>query len=304
MARHLNLRQIEAFKAVIENGTVSRGAELLNISQPSMSKLISHLEYDTGLKLFDRLKGRLAPTEDAMRLYEEVERIFSGMRQVENIVDAIRREKQGRLAVGVIPALSGRYIRGATTDFLKNHPQVFCSVQSLSSGWIVDAVIARKLDVGLVSASADNPFVILEPLMEHPLVCIMPLGHPLAGKSEIRPEDLDQLPFVAFNPDTFMGHAVEMMFGEHEVRPEVVLISNATPIICEFVADGLGVALVHPLMASGLENRLVARRFAPDILYNFKLCRNADSRNAKLVDAFTRELTGRTEQVRTALFRN
>src|SRR4051812_8483162 len=62
MRRHLNLRQIEAFRAVIENGTVSRAAEMLHISQPAMSKLIAHLEADTGLKLFDRVKGRLAPT--------------------------------------------------------------------------------------------------------------------------------------------------------------------------------------------------------------------------------------------------
>ena len=79
MPRHLYLRQIEAFKAVIENGTISRAAVLLSISQPSMSKLIAHLEQDTGLKLFDRVKGRIAPTEQAMRLYDEVERIFGGV---------------------------------------------------------------------------------------------------------------------------------------------------------------------------------------------------------------------------------
>ena len=82
MRRHINLRQIEAFKGVIENGTVSRASQLLNISQPAMSKLIAHLEADTGLRLFDRVKGRLAPTEHAMRLYEEVGRIFAGVRQL------------------------------------------------------------------------------------------------------------------------------------------------------------------------------------------------------------------------------
>src|SRR5437868_1521109 len=137
MPRQINLRQIEAFKAVIENGTVSRAAELLNVSQPAMSKLIAHLEFDTGLKLFDRVKGRLAPTAHAMRLYDEVGRIFAGVRQVENAVDAIRREEQGRLAVGVMPALSGSFIQQATMGFLKHHSKVFCSVHSLTTQWIV-----------------------------------------------------------------------------------------------------------------------------------------------------------------------
>src|SRR3954454_15854910 len=118
MARRINLRQVEAFKAVIEYGTVSRAAEMMNVSQPAMSKLIAHLEEDTGLRLFDRLKGRLAPTRRGMRLYEEIDRIFAGVRQVENAVEAIRREEQGQLLVGVMPALSRSFIQQATMGFL------------------------------------------------------------------------------------------------------------------------------------------------------------------------------------------
>lgn len=118
MPRPLNLRQIEAFKAVMELGTISRAAETLNISQPAMSKLVAHLEADTGLRLFDRVKGRLAPTEHATRLHEEVGRIFSGVRQVESAIDALRRETQRRLMIGAMPALAGSFIQRATTSFL------------------------------------------------------------------------------------------------------------------------------------------------------------------------------------------
>jgi DNA-binding transcriptional LysR family regulator len=205
MPRRLTLRQVEAFKAVIENGSISNAAEMVHISQPAMSKLIAHFEADTGLKLFDRLKGRLAPTECGMRLYEEINRIFAGVRQVENAAEAIRREERGQLVVGVMPALSGSFIQRATTGFLKDRRNMFCSVQSLSSQWIVDWLVARKLDVGLVGSQVDNPYVTLEPLMEHPLVCIMSLDHPLAPKSQIEPQDLDQIPFVAFHSDTYIG---------------------------------------------------------------------------------------------------
>jgi DNA-binding transcriptional LysR family regulator len=297
MPRQLNLRQIEAFKAVVENGTVSRAALMLNISQPAMSKLIAHLEADTGLRLFDRLKGRLAPTEHAMRLYDEVGRIFAGVRQVENAVDAIRREEQGRLAVGVLPALSGAFIQRVTTSFLKDRRNVFCSVQSRTSQWIVDWLVTRKLDVGLVGAPVENPYVCLEPLMEHPLVCIMPPDHPLAAKSLIEPADLDQIPFVAFEPDTYVAHLMDAMFETYKVKPQIVLVTNATPTLCEFVAAGLGVALVHPLSASGLEHRLRVRRFEPEVLFNYQLCRSADSRNALLVDAFAEELRATAAQI-------
>jgi DNA-binding transcriptional LysR family regulator len=290
MYRPINLRQIEAFKAVIQNGTISRGASVLNISQPAMSKLIAHLEADTGLRLFDRMKGRLAPTEHAMRLYQEIDRIFAGVREVERAVEVIRREGQGRLAVGVMTALAGSFIQRVTTGFLEKHPDVLCSVQSLSSEWVVERLIARQLDLGLVSGRIDNPNVALEPLLEHPLVCIMPRDHPLAAKRRIRPQDLDQVPFVAYHPDTYFGSLVRKMFDDYKIGARVVLLANVAPTICEFVAAGHGVSLVHPLTVSGLERRLIVRRFEPTLLFRFQLCRRADSRNSQLVEAFAQQV--------------
>lgn len=301
MPRHLNLRQIEAFKAVVENGTVSRASQILHVSQPAMSKLIAHLELDTGLRLFDRVKGRLAPTEHGMRLYDEIGRIFSGVQQVENAVEAIRREEQGRLAIGVLPALASTFIQRVATGFLQARPNVFCSVQAMGSQWVVERLISRKLDVGLVSARVDNPYVTLEPLMEQPLACVMPLDHPLAVKAHVEPKDLDKIPFVAFDSDIYVSHLVSDMFERYKVQPQIALMTNAAPTVCEFVAGGLGVSLVHPLMVSGLEHRLAVRRFEPEIPYNFQLCRSADSRNAHIVEAFVQELREKAAQISQAM---
>lgn len=297
MPRQLNLRQIEAFKAVIESGTISHAAHILNISQPAMSKLIAHLEADTGLKLFDRVKGRLAPTERGMRLYEEIDRIFAGVRQVENAVDLVRREQQGQLLVGVMPALSGAFIQQAAMNFLKGRSNVFCSVQSRSSQWIADWLVTRKLDVGLISSRIENPYIATEPLMENPLVCIMPTGHPLARKKVIRPDDLDGTPFISFDPESFTAQRIMPVLEAHHARPKIVLVANVSPTLCEFVAAGLGVSLVHPLMASGMQNRLAVRRFMPAIPLDFQLCRIRDTRNAGLVDAFVQETRATAKRI-------
>jgi DNA-binding transcriptional LysR family regulator len=303
MPRQLNLRQVEAFKAVIESGTVSRAAELLHTSQPALSKLIAHLELDTGLKLFDRLKGRLAPTEHAMLLYEQIGRIFAGVRQVENAVEAIRRKEQGRLTVGVMPALAGPFIQRATINFLNKRANVFCSIQALSSQWIVEWLVTRKLDVGLVEPGHDNPYVTFEPIMEHPLVCIMPPGHPLAAKSELKPQDFEQVPFVTLNPDSDIGHRIEATFETNKVKPNVVLVANLAQTVCEFVVAGLGVSLVHPLAASGFENRILVRRFQPEIPFHFQLCRSIDSRNAGVADAFAQELRATAARISQSMLR-
>ena len=286
---------------MIEHGTLSRAAPIVNISQPAMSKLIVHLEDDIGLRLFDRLKGRLAPTEHAMRLYEEVGRIFAGVSQIQNAVDALRREGQGRISVGVMPALSGPFIQRATSSFLNGRANVFCSVQSLGSQWVVDGLVTRRLDVGLVEPGLDNPYLKFEPLMEHPLVCIMPVDHPLSVKSVIEPDDLDELPFVALASDSYIGHRLEAMFVEYKIRPDIVIVANIAPILLEFVAAGHGVSLAHPLAVIGLEHKLAVRRFEPEIPFNFQLCRNIESRNAELIEAFAQELRTTSEQMSSAM---
>jgi DNA-binding transcriptional LysR family regulator len=286
MGRRINLRQVEAFKAVIEYGTVSRAAEMMNVSQPAMSKLIAHLEEDTGLQLFDRLKGRLAPTRRGMRLYEEIDRIFAGVRQVENAIDTIRRDEQGRLLIGVMPALSGSFIQQATSNFLARQPYVFCSIQSRSSQWITDGLVSRKLDVGLIIAPIDNPYIVAEPMMGQPVVCILPLGHPLTAKTVIVPTDLIGVPFVSFDPESHTSQRVASVLKAHDVDLHTAMVVNVSPTLCEFVAAGVGVSLVHPLIVSGLREKLAIRRFEPTIQLDFQLCRIRDSRNARLVDAY------------------
>jgi DNA-binding transcriptional LysR family regulator len=286
MTRRVNLRQIEAFKAVIEYGTVSQAAEMIGISQPAMSKLIAHLEADTGLRLFDRVKGRLVPTRRGMRLYEEIDRIFVGVRQVENAVEAIRRDEQSGLVIGVMPALSGSFIQQTTSRFLSKQPGVFCSVQSRSSQWIAEGLTTRNLDVGLIIAPIDNPYIVAEPLLSHPIVCILPLGHPLARKKLIVPRDLDGVAFVSFDPESHTSRRIGHVLDAHGVAPEIAMIANVSPTVCEFVAAGMGVSLVHPLMVGGLRHKLAVRKFSPAVQLDFQICRIRDSRNARLVDAF------------------
>jgi DNA-binding transcriptional LysR family regulator len=286
MKRQLNLRQVEAFKAVIEQGTVSRAAEILFVSQPAVSKLLAHLEDETGLALFERIRGKLAPTRHGMRLYAEIDRIFAGLRQVEQAVDSLRRDEQRHLTVGVLPALSGSFIRRVVMNFLKVHPDVRVSIETRSSQFVADWLITRQIDVGLVSGLVDNPYIDSESLMEHPLICALPPTHPLCKKKIIRPQDLDDVPFVTFSAKSQTRQLVEAMFQRHAVRLNVVLETGTAPTVCEFIAAGLGVSLIHPLFADGSQDRLVLRRFKPDMTFGFRLCRMPASRNAGLVDTF------------------
>ena len=158
MRRRINLRQIEVYKAVIELGTVSAAAAALNVSQPAVSKMLVQLEADCELRLFDRVRGRLAPTEQGMQLYAEIDRIFSGVQQVENAIDALHRQAHGRVLIGVMPGLSGAFVQMVVTAFLREHPGTYCSVEARSSEWIMESLVGRRLDVGLLNQQMHSPW--------------------------------------------------------------------------------------------------------------------------------------------------
>jgi DNA-binding transcriptional LysR family regulator len=286
MKRPLNLRQIEAFKAVIEYGSVSRAAQALFVSQPAVSKLLTHLEQETGLALFERVRGKLSPTGYGKRLYEQVDRVFSGLQQIEEAVESIRRDEQRHLRIGVLPALSGSFVRRVSMRFLEAHADVRLSIETRGSLFVADWLVARKIDVGLVVSGVDNPFLEHEVLIRSPLVCAMHPNHALANKRVIRPRDLHGVPFVSFEPNSQTHTLVRSVFDEPDAQLNVVLDTSTAPTLCEFVAEGLGVSLVHPLFAYGMQKRLVLRRFEPELSFDFYICRNQAARNASLVDAF------------------
>ncbi|MET3645448.1 LysR substrate-binding domain-containing protein [Phyllobacterium ifriqiyense] len=297
-----SLRQIEALMAFVEAGTVSRAADALRISQPAASKLLITLEMDTELQLFERDGRRLALTPQGMRLYQEIDRVFAGVEQIARAVDTIRQEERGRLLVGVMPALSGPLIRRALTGFLARHPDVYVSVIERSSQFISDWVNRRQLDVGIVSRNTDEASVHAEHFSIQSLVCVVPVGHHLAGQESVAPNDLKGQRFIAFSPNSVIRVQIEKLLEEHGVTLDVALDATTAKSVCEFVAEGFGIAVVHPLtIAEHLRDKVSIVQIKPSSPFGFQLCRPRESRNSLLVDAFCEEVKKAADESLSAL---
>lgn len=289
MARPPSLRQIEAFKAVIETGTASQAAEALGISQPAASKLIAHLEADTDLQLFERERGRLRPTERGRRLYNEIDRIFSGLEQIQRVIESIRREEQGELLIGVMPGLSGRFICTVVERFLDRNPGVYISLSARSSQFIIDWLSRGQLDVGIVAMRVDGNHLESEPLLKHPIICATHPDHPLAQKEVVRPEDLVGEPFISFARKSHTRRQIDQIFDTRGLKLTTIVEATTAANLCEFVASGLGVTLAHPLLAQATHNRIAMRPFEPATEQDFLMCRPLGGRHRRLVDNFMEE---------------
>ena len=261
----MNLRQIEAFKAVIESGTVTQAAARLNISQPAVSKLLQLFERGAGLALFTREKGRLSPTSEARLLYEEVERIFQGAGRVRQAAEEIRSLKRGSLAVGVMPALSVGFVQEVLARLQVSQPGVSVYVHGRETPKLMEQLVTQQIELFCSVVHMEHPEVRMELLCKVPLVCILPPGHRLAARREIACKDLAGERFASFRHDSVVRRRIDQAFDDAKVKRTIAMEAPMAPSICAFVARGLGVSVVNPLYVGAFAPALVARPFKPRI---------------------------------------
>jgi DNA-binding transcriptional LysR family regulator len=101
----MRIRQIEAFHAIYVNGSISGAARALNVSQPSLTKVLKHAEDQLGFALFRRIKGRLVPTDEAHVLFREVNEVHERLASLRKTARNLRSGGGGHLSVAVLPAL-------------------------------------------------------------------------------------------------------------------------------------------------------------------------------------------------------
>lgn len=297
MLRSPTLRQIEAFKAVIERGTVSGAAAVLNLSQPAVSKMLANLELDIDIELFERVRGRLVPTERAMRLYQEVDRIFGGLRQVEQAITDIRREEDGQINLGVIPGLSGPFLARVVTGFALRRPNVQVKIHSRESHQLLDWLRAGQLDIAVVNAAADAPGVRFADFMRADLRCMVPLDHPLAFHTEVGIEDIAPYDIIAFQPNSASRGQMDGLFSRAGLRPKIRFEATTAHDVISLVGAGLGIALAHPAFRAIAAESVRAVALRPVVPLSFQLCTQASGRRKKLVEDFASEIGTVAEEI-------
>lgn len=282
----MNLRQIEAFKAVMETGTVTQAAGRLNISQPAVSKLLQLFERETGLALFAREKGRLAPTPEARLLFEEVERVFAGADRVRAAAQEIRSLQRGPLAVGVMPGLSVGFVQEVLARLRTTQPGVMVTVHGRETPKLVEQLVTQQIELLYSVVPMEHPEIRIEQLCRVPLVCILPRGHRLTARSEIRCRDLAGEHFASFRHDSAVRRRIDQAFEDAKVSRRIAMEAAMAPVVCAFVARGLGVSVVNPLYVGAFAPALVVRPFLPRIESAIHMATPRERRISMLAEAF------------------
>lgn len=296
----MNVRQLEAFRATIETGSVTRAAELLHVSQPSVSRLIADLERSVGFPLFLRAGRGLSPTVEARRFYNAVESMFVGVGRLKELAEVIKSTADGVVSVGVIPSLSQSVIPEAVAHMLSQRPDMRVMLSTRNTPAIIDAVRMQQFDIGLVGREPPYDGVEVLHRTTVPYVCLLPEDHG-AAKSD-GPVDLHQLTlndsFITFTdiyPDEMTG--IDRQLSK-KLRENSRISAANMPMAASLVKTTGSLAIIDPFTASQAVDAggVVCRPLQQLMTYHVAIITRGLDTLSREARAFAHHVTGLIDQ--------
>lgn len=253
----MELRQLEAFAAVMSTGSVTAAGRLLGRSQPAISRLLQELEAEIGYALFARSGPRVTPTEQGFLLYDDVERALFSLRQIRDRAEEIARGQAQPLLLAATSALAA----GLVPDALKRiepHANLAPRIElrSASPERVVHAVLSGAAQLGATSLPLEHRGLTVHWIGQAPCVVALPENDPAARHDVVPVAELAGRRVITMaNPyrlrrrlDAALGHAA----GAIETNSSINALAA--------VRAGLGVSVLEPITAYGAPMAGVAIR--------------------------------------------
>ena len=282
----MRFRPLQALHSVIETGTVTAAAQSLGISQPAISNLLSQLQDQTRLILFERERGRLVPTPEAKVLYREIDTVVRGMNQVNLAIANLQNQRVGTLKVVCTHAVSFGFMTESVSDFIKENPNVDVTFQTRYSQNIQQWVASGLAEIGI----SELPIVDDSLGWKHiRFLCqlAIPEDSPLTSLKVITPKDLDNVPFIAMGEDHMINSRTRELFLRSNSRLRIKCQSHLFRSLLEFVKSGIGVSLIDPFTLTHDDGKgYVVRPFKPDIYLDLALIKHKTRATSSLGQVF------------------
>jgi DNA-binding transcriptional LysR family regulator len=243
----MNLNHLAIFHAVAQAGSMTLGAERLDISQPAVSKQVQELESALGVHLFDRIGRRIRLSQAGEIMADYARRLFALAHEAEEAMADVRAVGRGRLVVGASTTIGTYLLPGVVAAFWRRHPSVELLVEIENTEQVHRRLAGLELDVGLTEGFVEEEELDAEVFYRDELVVIAPPGHQLAGKTRVPLSALQEEPFILREPGSGTRAVEERALARLKLPVRVALALGSTEAIKRVVAEGVGLAIVSRL---------------------------------------------------------
>ena len=284
-------RRLRIFHAVAKQGSFTRAAESLFMSQPAVTFQIRQLEERYQVRLFERGHGHIALTPAGELVMSYAERIISLSDEMETRLSEMTGEMRGTLLIGASSTVAESLMPRILSDFNALYPQARPRLVVANSETIESRVAANTLDVGLIESASKDANVIAEFCGEDELVVICAPDYPLAGAHTVTPKQLRDYEYVAREPGSGTREVTEAYFKSAGVPPESLksqMELGSLEALKSVVATGLGYAVIskNSLHLEAQPGRLVSIPLKPRLVRRLAMILPKDRFRSRLVATF------------------
>ena len=255
----MTLRHMKILVAVYQNGSVTKAAEALHLSQPSVSLALKELEDYYGVELFTRMGRRIVPTECGKTFYGYAVHVVSLMDELETRVR--NWDTVGTVRIGATITIGTNLLPGLVKQFQEEFPKLKVEIQVCRASQVEQLILDNQIDLGLIEAQPSRKELQAVPFMEDELRAVLPPASPLAKQDTVTIEELTQYPMLMREPGSAGRTALDAALALRQMHIEPAWESVSTQALIKAVAEGLGVAVLPKLLAErDAESGTVAMR--------------------------------------------
>ena len=295
------LQQLRILKAVASEKSFTKAAEILYVSQPSLSKQIKVLENRLGIILLNRENNKISLTEAGKIFLQYSERILALCEESCRALNDVKNGDRGNLTVGASQTIGTYLLPRVLALFAQNYPQININVQVDSTRVISKKVVNREIDIAVVGGDIPDELkknLEIENFVEDELILIVPKSHPFALKKQkkINKDDLYHLNFITLNPNSTIRKFIDNILIQNGIETKqfhVIMQLNSIEGIKTAVSLGLGAAFVS---SSAIEKEIKLKTVEIITIENIKITRtlsiitNKECYKSKALEFFHTEL--------------
>ncbi|WP_052732242.1 LysR family transcriptional regulator [Hymenobacter terrenus] len=238
-------QQLQLVAYIVEEGSLTRAAARLHLTQSALSHQLRDLEAALGLKLFERRNRQLVPTEAGRTLVRSAERVLPELQRLDADIQALRQGLTRNLRLSTQCYTCYHWLPAIIHQFRQTHPQVRVHIVAEATRQPLAWLQAGRIDLAIVTQTPGVAPSTLHPLFEDDLVALLAPGHPLAQHPRpLTPADLAGEEYIGYDVPDAESWALRDFFGAAQVRPRHVSRVQRTEAIMEMVKAALGFTIL------------------------------------------------------------
>lgn len=246
--RNISLQQLEALLFLVTEGSFSRAAKKMHLSQPSLTKHIANMEAILGMTVVRREKTGAVLTPEGKIVFDLARRILKLRDEAGEKIARMQENEAGDIAIAASTIPATYILPHVLSRFCKAHPGIRITVQSADSEEVLNMILTGEKELGIIGKKPSRGKLEAEPLWQDRLVLTVPAGHRWAGKPSVSLPELMEEPFIVREKGSATQEILERYLKEQAntdlAKFRIAAEFGSSEAVKEAILAGLGVSIL------------------------------------------------------------